>query len=70
MALSLLQLRYYSTSEACKLAGTSRPTFLRWVREGRVEDVKTRDRNGWRLFTEEDIIRIRNSNNWITNIEY
>ena len=52
------QVKYYNTSEACKLAGTYRATFLRWVREGKIEDVKTRDRNGWRLFTEEDIRKL------------
>jgi predicted site-specific integrase-resolvase len=56
---------YYSTSEACKIAGTYRATFLRWVREGKVEDVAKRDRNGWRLFSEADIKRLRTSSNLV-----
>jgi excisionase family DNA binding protein len=53
------EVKYYTTSEACGLAGTNRSTFLRWVKEGKFEDVQTRDRNGWRLFTDEDLQRLR-----------
>jgi excisionase family DNA binding protein len=51
--------RYYRTSEACKRAGISRATFLRWLKEGILEDVSHADRRGWRLFTEEDLDRIK-----------
>jgi predicted site-specific integrase-resolvase len=37
------------------MAGTSKNTFLRWVREGTFADVETRDRKGWRLFTTEEV---------------
>jgi DNA-binding transcriptional MerR regulator len=50
---------YYMIAEACELAGTNRNTLLRWIREGRFVDVKTRDRNGWRLFSGEDIARLK-----------
>jgi predicted site-specific integrase-resolvase len=50
--------RYYQTSEACHIAGISRNTFLRWVKDGLFMDVKQRDRHGWRLFTEEDLNRL------------
>ncbi len=50
---------YYWTAEACRLAGTSRNTFLRWVREGLIPDVKRRDRRGWRLFSEADIDELK-----------
>jgi len=50
---------YYRTSEACKRAGISKVTFLRWLKEGILEDVRHADRRGWRLFTEEDINRIK-----------
>ena len=48
----------YRTDEAARRVGCSRSTLLRWFREGKVEDV-ARDRRGWRVFTEEDISRIR-----------
>jgi DNA-binding transcriptional MerR regulator len=49
----------YTTAQACRLAGTNRHTFLRWVREGKFADVAHRDRNGWRLFTQADIARLK-----------
>ena len=49
---------YFQTNEAAKVIGVSRQTLLRWFREKRVDDVK-RDRNGWRLFADEDIKRIK-----------
>jgi predicted site-specific integrase-resolvase len=50
---------YYRTLEACKIAGISRATFFRWIGEGIIEDMASRDRRGWRLFTEEDIEKMR-----------
>ena len=55
MPVILNNKRYYRTAEACTMAGVSRNTFLRWVRQGIFDDVVYRDRNGWRLFTEEDL---------------
>lgn len=49
---------YYRTNEAAEAVGVSRQTLLRWFREKRIGDVK-RDRNGWRLFTEGDIARLK-----------
>ncbi len=49
---------YYRTNEAAEAVGVSRQTLLRWFREKRVGDVR-RDRNGWRLFTEGDIARLK-----------
>jgi excisionase family DNA binding protein len=50
---------YYRTSEACDRAGIGRSTFLRWLKEGVLEDVSYAERRGWRLFTQEDIDRIK-----------
>ena len=50
---------YYTSTEACKKAGIGKSTFLRWVKAGIIEDVTNADRRGWRLFTEEDISRIK-----------
>ena len=57
--------KYYTTAEASQLAGTSRNTFLRWVREGLFSDVPTRDRRGWRLFNDEELSRLKNEVNKI-----
>jgi DNA-binding transcriptional MerR regulator len=50
---------YYATGEACKKAGISRSTLFRWVKEGILDDKYLKDRNGWRLFSERDIAKIR-----------
>jgi predicted site-specific integrase-resolvase len=63
MAITLDGKTYYRTAEACRLAGISRNTFFRWLREGLFADVGIRDRRGWRLFTEEDLIRLKNEAN-------
>ena len=50
---------YYLTSEACEMVGISRGTLFRWIREGIIPDVELKDRNGWRLFTEAEVKRIK-----------
>jgi excisionase family DNA binding protein len=65
MTLEIDGQTFYSTQEACKLAGTNRFTFLRWVRQNKIADVKFRDRNGWRLFTEDDLKRLKNKVNHV-----
>ena len=59
MSVSINRKTYFLIAEACEIAGTNRNTLLRWIRDGRFPDVKTRDRNGWRLFTEADIARLK-----------
>jgi excisionase family DNA binding protein len=50
--------KYCHTKEAAKRVGISAITLRRWFREGKIDEV-TRDRKGWRIFTEEDIDKIR-----------
>ncbi len=50
---------YFRTAEACRSACISKNTFFRWVKDGVLPDVKNRDRRGWRLFTEEDVERLK-----------
>jgi len=50
---------YYRTSEACQRAGISKATLFRWVKAGILEDVVRKDRKGWRLFTQDDINKIK-----------
>lgn len=69
MPLLINHKTYYMIAEACEMAGTRRNTLLRWIREGRFPDVKIRDRNGWRLFVEGDIDRLRAEVNKIKRIE-
>jgi DNA (cytosine-5)-methyltransferase 1 len=50
--------RLYNLKEAAILIGIAPITLKRWLLSGKVQEV-ARDRNGWRVFTEEDIARIR-----------
>lgn len=59
MAIRINEQTYYRTSEACKEVGISRATLFRWLKTGILEDVMRRDRKGWRLFTQDDINRIK-----------
>ena len=59
MAIRINDQTYYRTSEACQRAGISKATLFRWFKVGIIEDVVPRDRKGWRLFTQDDINRIK-----------
>lgn len=69
MTILLDGQKFYTTTEACKLAGTNRDTFLRWIRENKFDDVRHRDRNGWRLFTEGDLRRLKKRVNLIIGVD-
>ncbi len=49
---------YLQAHEVASRAGISKNTLLRWLKAGKVPEV-ARDRNGWRIFSEEDVARIR-----------
>jgi len=49
---------YYWTLEVCRKAHLSRSTLLRWLKGGLVQE-PIKDRRGWRIFSEEDLKRIR-----------
>lgn len=51
--------KYYRTNEACDMVGISRATFFRWLKAGVIKDVMYKDRRGWRLFTDDDIKRLK-----------
>jgi hypothetical protein len=57
------QARTFGTAEAAKKLGVSRQTLHRWFAVGRVKDV-LRDHNNWRVFTSQDINRIRGEARW------
>ena len=59
MPVTIKGITYYRTSEVCQIVGISKNTFFRWVREGSFEDVGNVDRKGWRLFTKDDLNRLR-----------
>ena len=48
----------YRLSQVAKIVDVAPITLKRWLLSGRIDEVQ-RDRNGWRLFTDEDVTRIR-----------
>ena len=50
--------RYYSATEVCRGVAISRPTLFRWLKRGLLTKLH-KDRRGWRIFTEEDLRRVR-----------
>ena len=50
---------YYRTAEVCRMVGINRTTLFRWLKEDRFPEAACRDRRGWRLFTGEEIDRVR-----------
>lgn len=48
----------YRIGEALSMAGLSRATFFRWVKDERITDTRYRDRNGRRVFTEDELQRL------------
>ena len=50
--------KQYGLSEAAKEIGVSSITLKRWLLEGKVAPVQ-RDRNGWRVFDQSDVRRIK-----------
>ena len=69
MAIKINGQMYYRTLEACQRAGVSRATLFRWLKAGVLEDAMPRDRKGWRLFTENDIARIKSEATRLTHRE-
>ena len=57
--------RFYRTNEALKIIGISKATWFRWLKDKKVDDVVHKDLRGWRLFTDEEVDRIRKYANTI-----
>lgn len=50
--------RRYSLTEAARMVGVSAITLKRWLLSKKVAEVE-RNRNGWRVFTDADVKRIK-----------
>ena len=49
---------YYWVLEVCRETHVSRSTLLRWLKRGVIRE-PIKDRRGWRIFSEEDLNRIK-----------
>lgn len=59
---------YYRTKEVCELAGISKATLLRWIKEDKVNDAYYRDKRGWRLFTKQQVTGLKQNVNTVIKI--
>ena len=50
---------YYRTADVCRMVGISRTTLFRWLKEGIFSEAEHRDRRGWRLFTKDEMDRLK-----------
>ena len=48
----------FRLSQVAQIIGVAPITLKRWLLSGRVDEVQ-RDRNNWRVFTDEDVARIQ-----------
>jgi len=56
---------YYRTAEVCQMVGIGKSTLFRWIRQNVVKDAECRDRKGWRLFAEDELICLKSETNKI-----
>jgi predicted site-specific integrase-resolvase len=56
---------YYRTAEACQMVGIGKSTLFRWIRQNIVKDSEYRDRKGWRLFAEDELLSLKSETNKI-----
>ena len=66
MSITVDGQTYYRTAEVCRLVGISRTTLFRWLKDGIFEEAQHRDRRGWRLFTENEIDKLKTEVNQIS----
>ena len=55
MSLIINDKQYFRSAETQRLVGISKNTLINWLKCGALGPYELRDRNGWRLFTEDDI---------------
>lgn len=54
-----MQADYMYAAEVAAAASISKPTLLRWIKLGKIADAARRDRNGWRIFSQDEVDHIK-----------
>lgn len=68
MPISINGQTYFRTAEVYQMVGISKTTLYRWVQQGILGETEHRDRRGWRLFTQDEVDRLRAEANRVNNI--
>jgi DNA-binding transcriptional MerR regulator len=59
MPLNINDQTYFRTLEVCRMAGISKSTLFRWLKENTIDRQEERDWRGWRLFTVSQLEQIQ-----------
>jgi len=65
MSVKINGQNYYRTAEVCRAVGISKTTLFRWLKEDIFKEAEYRDRRGWRLFTKDEIDKLKTEANRI-----
>ncbi len=68
MPITLNDQIYYRTAEVYRLVGISRNTLYRWLQRGTLGKSERRDKRGWRLFTRDEVDRLKSEASRINTI--
>lgn len=68
MSVQINEQTYYRTAEVCRMVGISRNTLFRWLKDGVDLGPENRDRRGWRLFTEDEVKKLKAEANRVTRL--
>jgi DNA-binding transcriptional MerR regulator len=66
MGKSKMQAGYFSHSEAAQQIGITKTTLFLWEKQNKIDKAK-RDRNNYRVFTADDIAKIKAFKDRITD---
>ena len=50
---------YYRTVEVYRTIGISKNTLYRWLQHGVLGESERRDRRGWRIFTQDELDKLK-----------
>ena len=59
MADELNEVKKYSTKQVADLLNIDKSTLLRWIRQGKINDVIHRDGRNWRVWLAEDVAKVK-----------
>jgi len=60
----------YNTKQVADLLNIDKSTLLRWIRQGKIPDVKQRDGRNWRVWLREDIDNVRGYHDKIHQLSF
>ena len=69
MPVTINDQTYYRTREVYGMLGVSRNTLYRWLHKSILGETELRDSRGWRLFTRDEINKLRTAINRVIKVD-